>query len=257
MDMNKVKDKIRKLLAIANDSSEVDGEIRAAMKLAQDAMDKYHLDLADIECSAGDSGVAAKVVEMNREQAFGKNSRMSSWESALGLSVSELIGSVDVYVSWTLGGTFGTEKRKCLQFYGAADDVRLAIELYAEWQLVIAAMATGRFGRAYKGDGLQYCDGFVSSLYEQVKAAARERKPMVTESTTAIVHVAGGSLADVLASKRDNANRWLLDTHGVKLSRGRGRGGSRRTGGLDAYHTGRADGRRAEFTARRIAKLTG
>jgi hypothetical protein len=93
-------------------------------------------------------------------------------------------------------------------------------------------------------------------LREKAQEAARTRRTLITASTSAIVKVSDGSLELVLEAKRVRAKTWLA-TQGVHLSSGSRSSGYRNTeSGMSARNAGRGDGARAQFTAKRVAKLT-
>ena len=138
-------------------------------------------------------------------------------------------------------------------WYGVAEDVELAVSLYNEWSHVIATIAQGRYCGAYRADGSSYAQGFASTLEERSVTEARSRTVVITPSTTAIVKVGSGSLADLLATRQKDAKAWLATT-GVRLYSGRGTRFTMKN--PDAYADGCADGSRAAFTATRKAKLT-
>jgi len=261
--MDKVKDRIRKLLALAADDAEVDGEITAAMKLAAAAMEKYQLDMADLE--AATEAQQEGLVQGSREfieygATVGK--KFAKWEGVLTLAIQELVGSVRAWHgrSRVSVGTFGKEEvRSRVVFVGTAEDAHLAAELFGEWRHVIATIAQGKFGGVYGGPGARYCMGFATSLMDKSRVASEDRKRVVTDSTRAIVPYGGGSLAEVIQARRNEVDVWLRGT-GIRLrtpSKRRRRGYSfRGESDVDAFESGKQDGRRADFQAARKPKLS-
>lgn len=258
MNLDKVKERIRKLLAIADDDRDADGEVSAAMALAEKALQEYHLTRADIE--AENKSTASPTIEekYGTADAFSHGRRVTPWENQLWLAIETLVGSVHCYR--TQGskevGTFKKIKLSdVLRWYGTAEDATLAAELFGEWQTVIATIAIGRYGGFARNDGAKYAYGFTESLREKAVKIADDRKNVTTASTTAIVLVGSGSLADVLRDKTKKADNWLA-TQGVKLYAGRRNKAFRVIGeSVSAYSAGRVDGQRAEFTAVRRKKL--
>lgn len=258
MNIDKVKAKIRKLLAVASDNSVADGEIAAAMKLAEAAMDKHHLERADVEASAPSD---AKV-ETEYGQATSKptGARISVWESTLFNAVKRIVGSVDAYTSSTVetSGTFAKSKRqKVLIWYGPAEDARLAADLFEDWTRIISSMAMGKYGSCLRSTGARYANGFATALFQHAKAEAAKRSEIVTPSTQAIVMRSDGSLADMLVKHRKAGKQWLSST-GVHVgaSSSRRSAGNRNGGDFDAYAAGKSDGSQSGFAANRQAKLT-
>lgn len=259
MNIDKIKDRIRKLLAIAADDATADGEVTAAMALAERALQEYHLSRADVEASSSESTTQPPTETFGTVDTFMHGARLTLWESQLSHAVSVLVGSVNCYRTTKTkeSGTFRVPKSgQCLVWYGPEEDCLLAAELFAEWQHVIATLAIGRFGGFARNDGARYAAGFASSLLDKATVAAANRNNIITPSTTALVRVGSGSLADVLRKKQAEGREWLKTT-GVNLSCGsRRRGLSLSGSGYDAYRAGRDDGSRADFTATRKPKLT-
>lgn len=256
MDLDRVKDKIRKLLALAADDAQVDGEITAAMSLAERAMQEYHLTQADLEVSQATVGTDVPREYAKRSSPGRWVKSLARWECTLSKAIKTLVGSVGVYCSHENKptGTFGvTRSTPCLIWYGIAEDVDLAVSLYDDWSHVIATIAQGRYGGAYRGDGSSYAYGFAATLCERARIEAKSRVAIVTPSTTAIVKLGLGSLADVLATRQRDARGWLATT-GVDLCSARGTRFTMKN--PNAFEDGRADGSRADFTATRKAKLT-
>jgi hypothetical protein len=259
MNLDKVKDRIRKLLAIAADDAIADGEVAAAMKLATAAMEAYQLERADIEAVAEPTEAAP--ISMDRVTSDCRFARLSIWESTLSHAVRKLVGSVGVYVGRAerKAGTFRVPStRSALVWYGSAEDAKLAAELFEEWAHVIATLACGSYGGCFRGPGALYADGFTRALNEQADRAAADRATVVTASTTAIVKLGGGSLADVLREKTLTAKTWLRDECGINLGSSKRRSSGYSFGSSEhvgAFQAGRNAGQRAEFGVRRVAKL--
>lgn len=256
--LERAKRRIRGLLNLASDDAASEGEITAAMKLAEREMDRYHLDHADVEASES-VGAAPQTERMDTVDSTCRGKNRATWESALYHAISELVGSVGAYGIRGAGtvGAFHAPSNRCgLRWYGPADDARLAADLFDEWSRVISTLAVGRYGGCLRGDGSRYAYGFAASLRENARRAAAARRTVVTLSTTALARREGGSLADVLDRKRADAKAWLAST-GIRLGTS---GGRRRVilsgGGRDAFASGKADGDRADFSANRTKRLT-
>jgi hypothetical protein len=256
MDLDRVKDKIRKLFALAADDAHADGEITAAMSLAERAMQEYHLTQADLEVSRATVGTNAPREYVSRSSSGRWVKSLARWESTLSEAIRTLVGSVGLYRSHERKptGTFGVHRSTpCIVWYGVAEDVELAVSLYDDWSHVIATIAQGRYGGAYRGDGSSYAYGFAKALWERACTESESRAAVVTPSTTAIVKVGSGSLADVLATRQQDARAWLATT-GVHLCAPRGTRFTMKN--PNAFEDGRSDGSRADFRATRKAKLT-
>jgi len=254
MNLDRVKDKIRKLLGLAADDSTVDGEITAAMSLADKAMREYHLTAADLEIQSEttiDNGRERVHVQKTTVGRWKKS--LAPWEDTLANAIATLVGSIGVYRSRERGGTFGQSYVPCLQWYGVAEDVQLARDLYDEWSHVIVTIAVARYGGAYRGDGASYCWGFSTALRNRANKIAADRSAVVTPSTTAMAKAETGSLADMLVRYRDDAKSWLAKEHGVNL---RNVSLRHKVRNVDALADGQSDGLKANFTVNRRHKLT-
>lgn len=137
-------------------------------------------------------------------------------------------------------------------YYGPAEDVALACELFTDISYTIASMGVLKWRGAFQGDGLSYCCGFAQALaleaYHRTAATSLAKRHGIT--TELAVRTRAISLA-----KRTKASAWLKEECGLKLGRAR----SRRTGqsrfNNDAYTEGRQDGRAHGLSATRKPKL--
>ena len=227
--IDKVKDRIRKLLNLAENDAASEGEINNAINFAQRLMQEHHLTKDDVHAAAA----AEEVAEMMKQAAYTTGAKASPWEAGLASFVAKMIGSVGVYTGGveTAKTTHGTTmfdakgkpmSRSTYVFYGEAEEVRLATELYYDLSRTIAAMARMRYGGALRGDGRDYGLGFVSGLASQLAAAATAAKAESTESTALAVRCAA-----IVHQKKAAASTWL-SSQGINLSTGRRRftGGS-------------------------------
>jgi hypothetical protein len=226
------------------------------MKLAEEAMEKYHLTHADIEAEQQEAGTPKQTTEYQQTDSVGRWSGLAGWEGTLSQAIVKLVGTVGVYktTKYQKTGTFGKPGRKgILTWYGSVEDTTLAAELFDEWAHVIATIGTARYGGCFRGDGASYCIGFARALHEKASAEARQRWTPPQVTTSAIVKLGHSSMGAMLAAKKNESKNWLA-SQGVRL--GSGSGGSGRIRNHDAYSDGQSDGRRAAFTTNRSAKLT-
>ena len=256
-DMDAIKNKIKKLLAMAADDANLDGEVKTAMALAERAMEKYHLSHADIDAA----NVAANVTvddDFQTQNSRGQNVRITQWERKLAVAIRVLMGSVGCFRDHveSKSGFGRVQQHGVITWYGTCEDVTLADDLFCEWAAVIGTIAMGKHNGVSRGAGARYALGFAESLLEQAETLAAKRREIITPSTTALT-VAGETLSALLAQKRGNARNWLVKTKNVKLATGRSSGYAGCNGGHDAYNDGRADGQRADFNATRRHKLPG
>jgi hypothetical protein len=249
--IDKVKDRIRKLLNLAENDAATEGEINNAVNFAQRLMQEHHITQEDIHTHAADQ----ERVEMNQEAAFTSGVKVCAWEHALANFVTEMIGSVGVYSAGTHNATtphgtmlFDNKGQPCKRhkyvFYGEIEEARLATDLYTDLTRTIAAMARMRYGGALRGDGRDYGLGFVSGLRTKLSEAKTQAQ---TETTALAVRC-----TQIVTQKRAAAGDWLKSV-GVDLHRS-----TRRISGAsngNAYGQGKADGAKANVTATRRARI--
>jgi hypothetical protein len=230
--VDNVKARIRKLLNLAENDAATEGEVANAVAFAQRLMAEHHLSEHEVrqDCQPNAHAVMADL------------EKLASWERTLGSFVAKLIGSVGVYLNGTVrvrtaAGTLLYDskgqpvERGSVKFYGEAEEVRLACQLYTDLGLTIAAMARLQFGGVFRGEGRSYADGFVAGLYTKLstaeKLAAGDNKALALRCTA------------IVQAKKQHAAAWLKG-QGVKL------GSASRSGGREhhrgAYEQGKQDG---------------
>lgn len=234
MDNNRqvIVDRIKKLLGLAADNAAHNGEIENAMEAASRLIRDYQVEQSELDAASPE-----------REESYGDTfapfttANSTPWMGALAQAVAMSVGSVQCYRchAAVTSGAFGKpESRAGVKFYGPEADVMLARAIFEEWLQTIATIAYGRYGGIARGDGRNYCLGFVSAL---TNIAQNLYRP-TPETGTAIVPV-----AQALEVKRVKGSEWLRST-GVRL-----RTGSRTTGvtNHNAYASGRSDGANSGF----------
>jgi len=243
--VDNVKARIRKLLNLAENDAATEGEVANAVAFAQRLMAEHHLSEHEVrqDCQPNAHAVMADL------------EKLASWERTLGSFVAKLIGSVGVYLNGTVrvrtaAGTLLYDskgqpvERGSVKFYGEAEEVRLACQLYTDLGLTIAAMARLQFGGVFRGEGRSYADGFVAGLYTKLstaeKLAAGDNKALALRCTA------------IVQAKKQHAAAWLKG-QGVKL------GSASRSGGREhhrgAYEQGKQDGAAQGVSVTRRGKL--
>lgn len=254
MSIERIKDRIRKLLNTAADDAATEGEVDNALRAARALLFAHHLEESDLE-EDEERGVTfgrSKVHETHRKTAF--------WQGQLAQFIGRFIGSVDCYrdqeelVRNERGHAEreadGSPKyRRTIVFYGPAEDCLLACELYGDLLLTIAGMAELKWGSQWTIPGREYCEGFVQGLNERVKKADAQlsndaqSRALVVRSNQALVEL------------RENAKRWLEEETGCRLRKVSRRRTARHD--AEARAEGRADGRQTDVSAERKSKLAG
>lgn len=260
MDIEAVKSRVRKLMALANDGQASDGEISNAMRMAAALIDQHRLDAAALE----DEDDAPE--SMGRAPGRVTTSKVHRWESTLTRAICDLFGNVDCYLDASrhvvrVNGIVQVDRdgepRLCrqFQFYGPALEAQEAAALYTEWASLIATMGVVRWGGAFRGNGACYCEGFADAILAEAQRlnASRRTLPMPTKAR-ALPGVAPGTaimLADRNKAVIERAHAWLKESECITLTSGHSRTGGR--GSSAAYSEGKAHGAAAGF-GRRAAR---
>ena len=153
-----------------------------------------------------------------------------------------------------LGKNGRPKKAAGVTFYGIAEEVELAIDLFNELRTTIAAMSKLRFGGVYRGDGREYCEGFVGGLFTKIKQEEKRRLEDATRDggrALVLVQKAG----ELVAIKQDAAKDWLAKTHKIRLRKQSFSSGATHHN-ADARSQGRSDGKAHNTSAGRKLKLT-
>lgn len=261
VDLDRIKDRIRKLTTLGGDAGAFEQEAENALRFARKLMLDHNLTEGDLD--AHERAAQAERIEYGRESAYSAGRHLTGWECALARAVALLIGTIKYYKQSnveqrTPQGTlaFGSDGRRqmkaAITFYGPAEDVRDAVSIFAEWSLTIAAMARLNFGGALRGDGRAYCDGFVDGLAEKLRrVGVDERKTIADGGSTALVLTGQRSM---MQAKQERAIEWLRKECGVSLRAGRG---AIRSNGGGAYGRGQAAGRASNMSRSRTLRLGG
>jgi hypothetical protein len=245
-NIDRIREKLAKLLALGENSAASQGEIDNALTLAAAMMAKHSLTRDDIDMSALDP--IARVA-YGRHWAFSKGVSLATWELVLNNFVLEFIGTIKVYsmqkmpvrrngIAETDGK--GNVRLACgLAYYGCDEDAACAATMFEELRDAAATMALIRWGGWARGDGAAYAEGFALGI----KAANSKAKLALMQGdsqTTALMLVSEKNQLAI----RDKANSWLKESHGVDMNKGR-KGRSRsfsRSGSNEARAEGRQDG---------------
>jgi hypothetical protein len=263
MDIAKVKATIRHLLNLANDEAAAEGEIANAMRFATRLMEQHQLRDEDIS-EVDEKLLDLERAEMGWQSQHTGSSRMSEWEGDAAMFTCRLVGGVQCYAESPsivrVNGILKLDdegkplRRAGICFYGIAEDVEIARQVFAELIVTIASMARLKWGGVYRGDGREYCEGFVSGLNSQLSDSRNQARIAANSDSRALVAIQ--SRSEIVARKKDLGTKWLRNECGVHLrSAGRGYGGSTHYN-ASARADGRADGARHQPNAERRRKLT-
>lgn len=236
----RVRERIKKLLNLAEDAGAMEGEIRNAMAFARRLALEHNVDLDTVRADEEPKGIheIAAAVEATAYDSLSKQTEgtnLTRWESTLAWAITELVGTVKWYIDRNLvvrrdrngltsisSMTGRPKQARQIVFYGPADDVRDVVALLDEWSLTIMTLARMKFGGAILGDGRNYAEGFADALYSQVmamkRAEAEKVKALAPGGSLDVARLASGSQDERALVLRDrpeavnfaNANALML-----------------------------------------------
>lgn len=209
-DRERIVERIKKLLAHANDNGErmSEAEVESYVRMAQKLMREHEVEEDEVLRREPHRHQAAyeSIVQVD---AYFRDSTMPAYAEHLML-VCEVVCGVKSLKrrQWTAtprGGAW----RKTLVFYGLPRDCEVAVALYRELLTSMRVMARVRFGQKHGAMHRSYCSGFVARLDE--KARDLRSEPV---TGTAIVLVKDGLLrryGEALGLKAAPKNRQQID----------------------------------------------
>jgi hypothetical protein len=253
----RIKDRVRKLLAVSVDDAATQGEIDNAIRFAKIIMAKHQLSEDEIPT---DDPSAVKTVEFARTYAQSVGVHLTDWEMDLARFISAFVGTV----SWYRNGGHATRKnslglavfdkkgdpQRCrtVVFYGPQEDVELAQELQTDLSITIASMARARYGGPHRGSGREYAEGFVEGLRE---ANTRARKEIQSNDEGRALVVQSDKRNSLV---RVDGRKWLKDVVGIRFG-GSIPGSSSYVRDPNARNTGVADGRKTTVSRNVTRKI--
>lgn len=259
----KIKDRVKKLLNLANDSAAFDGEIDNALRAARKLMLEHNITERDLETAK--DNMSQETVVNGQVETYSFGAHVSTWEGVLMMAVMKLVGTVGCYKTATTverraaHGTLEFDSKGNIKtgtklfFYGPEADARDAADLFEEWVHVIATMARLHHGGCFKGNGRAYAEGFATALQTKVVKIDREERELVIAGAVGTALVLQGARENMLA-KQTAAKAWLREKLGINLtSRKRSRS---TTNDREAYNDGFTAGTRSEFS-RTLTKKVG
>lgn len=262
--LNEIKDRVRKLLAVAADGSgATQGEIENAIAFAASLMEKHHL--------SADALAERTLDEIKADAANAKKGRFYAtiggksyaWEAALASFVSDFTG-VERYLNsekrtarYPDGRLYinvnnAPHEGKSYVFYGIAEEAAFAVILFYELWNTIRLAGLAKFGKVYVGDGGMYCEGFVRGLSTANEQRKEQQRLEAASSSTALMVL--DDRRSLIDYKQDVSRDWLKAECGVNLVRGSSRSGA--TGSHEAYREGMSDGSRQKVSRHITPKLT-
>lgn len=259
VDNEAIKNKLRKLLALANDPAAFEGEKGNALRFARRLMVQHNITKESIGENPRDRAKTASEFEYSQQFVYTFGRDMSKWEGTLLHAITELVGSVQHYRTSEkvpkMNDHGGIEKGPRgedrtvtkLVYYGPTQEAKDAVELHNEWVYIIVAMARLKYGSYVRGGARSYCEGFAYGLFTQVKKIQQEEKQSTSRD---LVLVGANQLMD---AKRQFALEWLKQEQNVKLKKSRAH--ANRGDDSREWEKGLEDGKRSQFTKEKVLKV--
>lgn len=238
MDMSKIRDRIRKLLRLAESSNE--HEAGLAMGRAVALAERHALDLALL---AQEAGQEFEAPSMDHEPLWRSNGQMPAWKARLALSLARLNGC---FVWRHMQRGRGGPQYLCIS--GTETDVAMVRELFA-WAAVqvdrLARLNAQGRGRVYANN---YRHGVVIGFGEAIIAEREAQRDLAKR------HADHAKVERALVVLDERTQRSELVVHqnlrGLRNSRA-----GRHQGHVGARDAGREAGRRT-YNARNGRRLT-
>ena len=241
---DKIKQRLKRLFAVAENDASCDNEIEQAMRYAKSLMNQHQVTRDDVFEDEDTGEVDITKVEFTRRHRYSAYSSICAWESWLCRFITEFVPGTGYYVNRgeirrNNAGMVSGLGEKCTRvtFFGPTDDINFCLEVWDEVVMVIQTAATLRFGQALaRGSAAAYAEGFASSLYLVNKKQDDETKEAAKTDSKALI-VVNRSVALV-----DGGKKWLKEKHGVQLRKGSG-SRSAASKDIEAFAQGQADGK--------------
>lgn len=271
LDSSKIRDRIRRMLAIAENSASTDGEVATAMKMAESLMRRHNLDRSDVTRSS-DGTINVDDVLISKQSVAMVGLQRTGWEIGLAKWLAEdFIGTCSCY-SGSRSERFepngdpvdGRQYGTVIWSYGPSDDVRLFCDLFRDMTLQIAHSGKKKFGGFARGDGRDYCNGFVHGIMlANAKTTSLDNDSGTSDSEDNISEASDSATPSEreLAVRANQVNgmilakakHWLQNSEGIQLRRSAGIGAGDSSSG--AYGAGVVDGQSTKVSKARQARI--
>lgn len=272
MDINKAKETIRLMLNLANDPGAAEGEIANAMRFVNKLMAEHQLSDADLS-HVDDKLMDLERKEMAKDWTYNFGHKKSEWEGSIAVLVCEMLGGVKCYIThpqlYKVNGivqmhtgkwAHQAQTKPTTHFYGIAEDVAIAKELFSQIVFEIATLAKLKWGGIFRGPGREYCEGFASGMWSKFRNDKHSQKLLADQGTTstskstALVAIESRGL--IVKKKTELAEAYGEKVLKLKLRKGGGYSNSK-AHNEQARAEGREDGQKRDLSAQRRAKLEG
>ena len=199
MDIEKIQNKLKKLLALS--ASDNEAEASLAMAKCKELMEKYNIRTIDVDIDTNEANVSSTEVE-------GYSKKRSSWQVQLGAGIAQCFDGKAITTRYYAGGWKTT-------FIAGATEIVLIKDLYIRLRRVIGRMASVYASnnegntRSQKNN---YAHGIVDRVYWRLKEIYKtmkdEDKALVLVKTDSIENLQSELFEDVT---NENATRTIKD----------------------------------------------
>lgn len=233
---NRMIDKIEKLLRRCGEGANAsEAEVQQAMSYAQEMMEKYEIEMAEVMAAQGEKYDLGSIME----QIVRTHCKTEHHEVRI-LQAVALITGTRCYINPNSGVVDKNgkwSKRKLQILYGHKDDVAIAHRMYSELIVLVKALARMKVDDPHPQKRYHYCCGFGDGLYQQALELDRAKKARAkaAEQTS--------GTAMILRDKDQ-----LIDQFAEGLGlRKAGKGRSGRFSDREEYGMGHKDGREYQY----------
>lgn len=255
MNLERIKDTIRKMLDLAKDDAATEGEIRNALNFAQKLMDQHNLSEEDLP-DADNRLLEIERAECGQFNAFTGSEKVAMWERYLASFISKLTNVPNFLHHGTetvrknglvqLGDDGNARRARRYVFYGITEDAQFATQLYEELQITLATLARLKYGSVYRNSGRDYCEGFTEGLHSQL-----EQVQEVPSACTALVVKRN----EIVEAKQRRAAEFI-ESKGIRLRKKSQRSGAT-SRDYEARESGRNDGSNYTVSNVRHKRISG
>lgn len=209
--LQKIRERIVKMLNLAKDGGASEGEVENATRMARQLMNEYNIDESEL--------IAAETGTVQVGDHLGmKKVTFEGWESSLSV-VCKFVCDVTPYKQTVKAG-------QEIRFIGLPTDVAIARDLFSSLLITVKTMAKQRNGAGWTRAHQSYALGFVDSLVRKAKA---EKQASTMQANAIILR------KDVLIDKYIAENLKLGYDSGPDVH------------DAAAYHAGQRDGSMADI----------
>lgn len=215
---DKIINRIKKMLSLANNEAATEGERDNAMRMAYNLLAKHNLTMATVE---GHSNEEKR--EKNRSEFYGR-----PWALTVAQSIANLFFCEYFYMR------SGTRNQVYHYFVGKESNSITALEMSKYLVDSIKRESNRRMREA--GEGAAYRRSFASGAAHMVRRRVNELKAEATRSHSSGASTGTSLVLSSLYDTEEKANKSFLEESGVQLKNTRDR--SKTEVDLSAYNSG-------------------